>query len=586
MKRVIKRTAAVVLAITVLCGTVAGSYQNAQAGDFSAGALQYASDFSFLEALFNASGLSLGLDMLLKTQKDIDKFKEENWDFGDLLDQPLTQKQIDEAQEKIEKLYYGATEAYKKTHGNGSKPTPTPMITEPPAPGVTPPVTVAPINPDDVTMPDDWATMKKNATDKGVLAMGAATAYCVKEAVKGWWDDIVNDNYTNNPLNNWKDETLYPNKQVDGYKRYAQSYNTTYDGKYAFYRQYYTTENTRGMLLYTNSYYGIMYSLLFDSSYKQVNSCCSQLVYINGQYSSSTNWFSAIIQDLPASYKPSPISYTSTIPVYSRLDLTEKDVDTPDKIKAIVEGSSTIGKSKNVLWPSIDTKDDYDNNNSLPSPSYPNLAVPSITLPTLDEIKDLWKQGSDDEENRPTYVTNFITNHTVQPTPEPEPTKKPEVNPNPGGGTDPDPNPTPSTTPAVNPDPGGGTDPDPNPDPNPNPDPDNPDPDNPDNPDPTPEEEASPYKADLREVFPFCIPFDLIHLLKVFEADAEAPVFEFPLDIELDNPWTGEKVVDYHHTFKLDMSDYEPVIKILRIFQVVFFIIALMLITRQQMIKG
>lgn len=31
-----------------------------------------------------------------------------------------------------------------------------------------------------------------NATDKGVLAMGAATAYCVKEAVKGWWDDIMN----------------------------------------------------------------------------------------------------------------------------------------------------------------------------------------------------------------------------------------------------------------------------------------------------------------------------------------------------------------------------------------------------------
>ncbi len=110
------------------------------------------------------------------------------------------------------------------------------------------------------------------------------------------------------------------------------------------------------------------------------------------------------------------------------------------------------------------------------------------------------------------------------------------------------------------------------------------DPDNPET--PTPEEEASPYKADLREIFPFCIPFDLIHLLKVFDAEAEAPVFEFPLDIEMDNPWTGEKVVDYHHTFKLDMADYEPVIKILRIFQVIFFIIALMLITRQQMIKG
>lgn len=554
MKRVIKRTAAVVLAITVLCGTVAGSYQNVQAGGFSAGALQYASDFSFLEALFNASGLSLGLDMLLKTQKDIDKFKEENWDFGDLLDQPLTQKQIDEAQEKIEKLYYGATEAYKKTHGNGSKPTPTPMITEPPAPGVTPPVTVAPINPDNVSMPDDWATMKKNATDKGVLAMGAATAYCVKEAIKGWWDDLIQPEkdggtYQDNPYSGVYEQVGYVH-----HKFINKSWNQTWEGYFYIY-------NVNGNCKF---YINIFddpdkgYSFGYDGS--SSNYLVYRVVYKNDSFYESG---SSNLGSLGTSYSLLSLDYNFKNPYYLNNELQPGDL------------------TKSSLWPSTDTKDDYDNNNSLPAPSYPNLAVPSITLPTLDEIKDLWKQGSDDEENRPTYVTNFITNHTVQPTPEPEPTKKPEVNPNPGGGTDPDPNPTPSTTPAVNPDPGGGTDPDP--DPNPDPDPDNPDPDNPG---PTPEEEASPYKADLREVFPFCIPFDLIHLLKVFEADAEAPVFEFPLDIELDNPWTGEKVVDYHHTFELDMSDYEPVIKILRIFQVVFFIIALMLITRQQMIKG
>jgi len=94
------------------------------------------------------------------------------------------------------------------------------------------------------------------------------------------------------------------------------------------------------------------------------------------------------------------------------------------------------------------------------------------------------------------------------------------------------------------------------------------------------------YKADLRLVFPFCIPFDLIHLIQAFEAEPEAPVFEFPLDLELENPWTGKKILDYHHTFKLDMSDYEPVIKILRIFEIIFFIIGLLMITRQQMIKG
>ena len=566
MKRVIKRTAAVVLAITVLCGIVAGSYQNVQAGDFSAGALQYASDFSFLEALFNASGLSLGLDMLLKTQKDINNFKEGNWDFGDLLDQPLTQKEIDEAQEKIEKLYYGATEAYKKTHGGGSKPTPTPMITNPPAPGITPPVTVAPINPDDVEMPEDWGTMKKNAQDKGILAMGAATAYCVKEAVKGWWDDVMdNDPAVSNVTNKYAYKDLVA---------HVHSQNTFSNGSLDTY-DYYLYGGTADSLLVNT------YSDRIDVSLCRNGAVCSDgkgSVFEIDEYSPGkpgTHYTYAYDKRNGITAHSGYAGCTGiTYSFECYLPYVLNGTNCDPELKPLVKSS---------MWPSTDLKDDYDNNRS---PNLPELVTPTLRLPTLDEIKDLWKQGSDDEENRPTYVTNFITNHTVQPTPEPEPTKKPEVNPNPGGGTDPDPNPTPSTTPAVNPDPGGGTDPDPNPDPNPNPDPDNPDPDNPDNPNPTPEEEASPYKADLREVFPFCIPFDLIHLLKVFEADAEAPVFEFPLDIELDNPWTGEKVVDYHHTFKLDMSDYEPVIKILRIFQVVFFIIALMLITRQQMIKG
>ena len=66
------------------------------------------------------------------------------------------------------------------------------------------------------------------------------------------------------------------------------------------------------------------------------------------------------------------------------------------------------------------------------------------------------------------------------------------------------------------------------------------------------------YTADLKKIFPFCIPFDLVHLIQAFEAEPEAPVFEFPFDLELENPWTGKKILDYHHVFKLDMSDYEP----------------------------
>ena len=561
MKGIVKKATAVVLAVMVMCGTVMGISVTASAASLSAGALQYGADFSFLEGLFMSAGAgALGLDMLLKTENDIN-----NWDWGEVLDSPASQGQIDKANETIEKLYNNAVKDWHEKHGGSSEPTPTP--------GTSPPVTVAPINPDDLDIPEDWATLKKNATDKGILAMGAATAYCVKEAVKGWWDDIVSNSFDSKAtdLSKLDEET----------QEIISGKLETYP--YYFYRKYVYDVSTGVKQTDMSIYY------LGDGACYSSQAAPSELyIYRNGYcelYENNDNTFYS--RTLWGTYKADMFwfkctEYSTNLPCFN---------NQADAITYVNNFNKThIPKlPKTSLWPSVDTKDDYDNNRTLPSPSYPNLAVPSIKLPTLDELKDLWKQGSDDEENRPTYVTNFITNHTVQPTPEPEPTKKPEVNPNPGGGTDPDPDPepTPSTTPAVVPDPGGGTDPQPSGSPDPNPDPGgggDTDPDNPET--PTPEEEASPYKADLREIFPFCIPFDLIHLLKVFDAEAEAPVFEFPLDIEMDNPWTGEKVVDYHHTFELDMADYEPVIKILRIFQVIFFIIALMLITRQQMIKG
>ena len=516
MKGIVTKATAVVLAVTVTCGAVMGISVTASAASLSAGAALAGESLSFLESLFMAGGMSLGLDMILKTQNDIN-----NWDWGDVLDDPATQGQIDNTESKINEWYDNAVKDWYKNHGGSSEPTPTP--------GTSPPVTVAPINPDDLDIPEDWATLKKNATDKGLLAMGAATAYCVKEAVKGWWDDIIQ------PVDivDGVPEDIVNQIVSSGYPYYLYSVRKDYLGNDFIYLGFYGV----GSYMYGGD--------LCAFGYKEYENGKLFRENLNGGLNRSN-------------LKTLSSVWASNLPVFST---NQEGAAWSEQQRA--NSSSKLPKTS--LWPSVDTKDDYDNNRTLPSPSYPNLAVPSIKLPTLDELKDLWKQGSDDEENRPTYVTNFITNHTVQPTPEPKPTKKPEVNPNPGGGTDPQP----SGSPDPNPDPGGGGDTDP---------------DNPET--PAPEEEASPYKADLREIFPFCIPFDLIHLLKVFDAEAEAPVFEFPLDIEMDNPWTGEKVVNYHHTFKLDMADYEPVIKILRIFQVIFFIIALMLITRQQMIKG
>lgn len=571
MKGIVKKATAVVLAVTVTCGTVMGISVTASAASLSAGAALAGESLSFLESLFMAGGMSLGLDMILKTQNDIN-----NWDWGELLDDPLTQDQLKDAEDKIGKLYYGATEAYKKTHGNGSGTTPSPAPTS--SPDISPPVTVAPINPDDLDIPEDWATLKKNATDKGLLAMGAATAYCVKEAVKGWWDDIMSSSSPNG----------VSISELDADSQTLISEKTKSLPYYLFTEYRYKSGNkdcfTREVVFF--DYGACSYYLrserfqFFENGYFEV--------YRTMEDKAQELFMTGTSKVKSAYYPFSGNLYSSNLPYFETYDDAKTYCEEFNK-------TYIVKLPKTSLWPSVDTKDDYDNNRTLPTPSYPNLAVPSIKLPTLDEIKDLWKQGTDDEDNRPTYVTNFITNHTVQATPTPEPTKKPDaqptptiaVVPNPGGGTDPDPEPTPSTTPAVVPDPGGGTDPQPSGSPDPNPDPGgggDTDPDNPET--PTPEEEASPYKADLREIFPFCIPFDLIHLLKVFDAEAEAPVFEFPLDIEMNNPWTGEKVIDYHHTFELDMADYEPVIKILRIFQVIFFIIALMLITRQQMIKG
>lgn len=188
-------------------------------------------------------------------------------------------------------------------------------------------------------------------------------------------------------------------------------------------------------------------------------------------------------------------------------------------------------------------QDTYKNNGKL---EYPQQAPQPLQIPSIAQLTDLANKLKTNPQQAPNSVQELID--LLKQNPQPQPTVAPNPNP------DPNPNPNPEVSPKPD-----DTDTNVNPD---------------------------DYKADLRLVFPFCIPFDLVHLIQAFEAEPEAPVFEFPLDLELENPWTGKKILDYHHTFKLDMSDYEPVIKIFRIFEIIFFIIGLLMITRQQMIKG
>lgn len=102
---------------------------------------------------------------------------------------------------------------------------------------------------------------------------------------------------------------------------------------------------------------------------------------------------------------------------------------------------------------------------------------------------------------------------------------------------------------------------------------DTPTPDNPnDNPD---DERTKRHDADWQNLFPFCIPFDLIEFLGVLAADPVAPKFDWRI--------YAPNVVDY--TLEIDLSPFNSVAKICRTMELLAFCIGLILITRN-IIRG
>ena len=90
---------------------------------------------------------------------------------------------------------------------------------------------------------------------------------------------------------------------------------------------------------------------------------------------------------------------------------------------------------------------------------------------------------------------------------------------------------------------------------------------------PTPDKvdiDGSEATRDWRLVFPFCIPFDMIDLYRVFVAEPQAPHWEIPLKSETFN-------IDY--TFVIDFEQFEVLAEIFRTFQIILFILGLCMIT-------
>lgn len=124
--------------------------------------------------------------------------------------------------------------------------------------------------------------------------------------------------------------------------------------------------------------------------------------------------------------------------------------------------------------------------------------------------------------------------------------------------------------------------PEPNPNPNPSPEPNpNPDPSNPDNGSDGDSSgdsdiDKGSFVRDLRTLFPFCIPFDLIDCIRLFNAEPVTPKVELPIHFPIVN-------VDY--TFTIDLKDFDGVAKICRSMFLILFIIGLVLATRP-LIRG
>jgi len=122
-------------------------------------------------------------------------------------------------------------------------------------------------------------------------------------------------------------------------------------------------------------------------------------------------------------------------------------------------------------------------------------------------------------------------------------------------------------------DPGTGTDPDTGTDIEPNPDPDSGT--NTGSGSWTPPSDMGKFTLDLKDYFPFCIPFDLYDFFVCLNADPVAPVIEWVI------PLPGGET----YPLEIDLSVFDPVAQLLRRLQLLLFCVGLAFKTRD-LIKG
>lgn len=74
------------------------------------------------------------------------------------------------------------------------------------------------------------------------------------------------------------------------------------------------------------------------------------------------------------------------------------------------------------------------------------------------------------------------------------------------------------------------------------------------------------YTLDLKDFFPFCIPFDIYDFFSILAAEPEAPQFEWDMEIPM---------LNYTHHWEIDLSEFDEVAQIVRGLFCLLFIVGL-----------
>ena len=208
-----------------------------------------------------------------------------------------------------------------------------------------------------------------------------------------------------------------------------------------------------------------------------------------------------------------------------------------------VEWGSDNTKFTNWIDPNIG--DGFDNKGDLellPPPHSTDIS--SYNIPTQQALQDLLNNLGNPNllpEQQKQTLLDFINNLGNKPDPD--------------TGKDPDKNPEPDPNPNPDPNPDTGKDPDKNPEPDPDP-----------NPDTGKDTDNNTFTADLKELFPFCIPFDIVDCFRLFNAEPETPRVKFPIHFG---------IVDKDYTFDIDLKDFNDVAGVCRTSFFILFMVGL-----------